>query len=58
MAMVELKFNMMQLQESLDVTSIGKLSSVLINPENLSTILQQVSLQLPAGLTMLTGLTV
>jgi hypothetical protein len=49
---------MMQLQESLDVTSIGKLSSVLISPQNLSIILQQVSLQLPAGLTMLTGLTV
>jgi len=31
---------------------------VLINPNNLSNILQQVSLQLPAGLTMLTGLTV
>jgi len=31
---------------------------VLINPQNLSSILQQVSLQLPAGLTMLTGLTV
>jgi hypothetical protein len=58
MDMVELRFNMIQLQESLDVTSIGKLSSVLINPQNLSIILQQVSLQLPAGLTMLTGLTV
>jgi hypothetical protein len=58
MAMVELRFNMIQLQESLDVKSIGKLSSVLINPQNLSIILQQVSLQLPAGLTMLTGLTV
>lgn len=57
-AMIELKFNLVQLQESLDVTSIGKLSSVLINPQNLSIILQQVSLQLPAGLTMLTGLTV
>jgi hypothetical protein len=58
MAMVELRFNMLQLQESLDVTSIGKLSSVLINPQNLSIILQQLSLQLPEGLTMLTGLTV
>jgi len=35
----------------------GKLSSVLINRYNLSDILQ-VSLQLPAGLTMLTGLSV
>jgi hypothetical protein len=58
MAILELKFSMIQLQESLDVTSNGKLSSVLINPYNFSIILQQVSLQLPAGLTMLTGLTV
>jgi hypothetical protein len=58
MAMIELKFELIQLQESLDVTSAGKLSSVLINPYNLSVILQQVSLQLPAGLSMLTGLTV
>jgi hypothetical protein len=56
MAILELKFSMTQIQESLDVTSIGKLSSVLINPGNLSEILQQVSLQLPAGLSMLTGL--
>jgi hypothetical protein len=58
MAMLDLKFSITQLQESLDVTSMGQLSSVLINPFNLSVILQQVSLQLPAGLTMLTGLTV
>jgi hypothetical protein len=37
---------------------MGQLSSVLINAFNLSIILQQASLQLPAGLTMLTGLTV
>jgi hypothetical protein len=58
MAILELKFSMTRIQESLDVTSLGKLSSVLINPYNLSEILQQVSLQLPVGLTMLTGLTV
>jgi hypothetical protein len=57
MAILELKFSMTQIQEWLDVTSTGKLSSVLINPYNLSDILQQVSLQLPAGLSMLTGLT-
>ena len=56
-AMLELKFSMRCIQESLDVTSMGNLSSVLINSYNLSSILQ-VSLQLPAGLTMLTGLTV
>jgi hypothetical protein len=58
MAILELKFSMTRIRESLDVTSNGKLSTVLINPQNLSDILQQVSLQLPAGLSMLTGLTV
>lgn len=58
MAILELKLSIIQLQEALDVTSLGQLSSVLINPYNLSIILQQVSLQLPAGLLMLTGLTV
>jgi hypothetical protein len=58
MAILELKFSVLQLQEALDVTRMGQLSSVLINPYNLSVILQQVSLQLPAGLSMLTGLTV
>jgi hypothetical protein len=53
----ELKLSIMQLQEAIDVTSLGQLSSVLINPYNLSIILQ-VSLQLPAGLSMLTGLSV
>jgi len=58
MAILDLRFSITQLHESLDVTSNGKLSSVLINPYNLSEILQQVSLQLPAGLSMLAGLTV
>jgi hypothetical protein len=58
MAIIDLRFSITQLHESLDVTSNGKLSRVFINPCNLSEILQQVSLQLPAGLSMLTGLTV
>ena len=58
MAILDLRFSITQLHESLDVTSNGKLSSVLINPYNLSEILQQVSLQLPAGLSMLTGLNI
>ena len=58
MAILELKLSVIQLQEAIDVTSLGQLSSVLIHPFNLSVILQQVSLQLPAGLSMLTGLTV
>jgi hypothetical protein len=57
MAILDLRFSITQLHESLDVTGNGKLSSVLINPGNLSEILQQVSLQLPATLSMLTGLT-
>jgi len=58
MAILELKLSIMQLQEALDVTGLGQLSSVLINPYNLSIILQQVSLQLPAGLSMPTELAV
>jgi hypothetical protein len=58
MAILEMKFSLTQLQESLYLTSLGKLSSVLINPYNLSVILQQVSLQLPPGMVMLTGITV
>jgi hypothetical protein len=56
--MVEIKFSLTQLQESLDLTSLGKLSSVLINPYNLTMILQQVSSQLPQGVSMLMGLAV
>jgi len=58
MAILDLRFSITQLHESLDVTSNGKLSSVLINPYNLLEILQQVSLQLTARLSMLSGLTV
>jgi hypothetical protein len=58
LSIFELEFSMTRIQVSLDVTSIGKLSSVLNSPYNLSDILQQVILQLPAGLTVLTGLTV
>jgi hypothetical protein len=55
--MFELKFSFVQLQESLDLTSVGKLSSTLLNPHNLSEFLQ-VNLHLPKGTSMLTGLTV
>ena len=34
MAILEMKFNLAHLQESLDLTSLGKLSSVLISPYN------------------------
>jgi hypothetical protein len=56
--MMEMKFSLIQLQESLDLTSVGKLSSNLINPYNLSELLQQVILHLPKSTQMLTGLTI
>jgi hypothetical protein len=58
LAILELKFSLVQLQESLDLTSVGKLSSNLINPHHLSDLLKQVTLYFPAGTSMLTGLTV
>jgi hypothetical protein len=58
MAILGVKFDVVKLQEALDFTSNGKLSSMLIHPSNLSVILQQVSSQLHAGLSMLAGLTV
>jgi len=58
MAILELKSSIIRLQEALDITRLGQLSSVPTNPYNLSVILQQVRLQLPAGLSKLTGLTV
>jgi hypothetical protein len=58
LAIFEMKFSLARLQEYLDLTNLGKLSSTLINPYNLSTISQQVSLQLSEGMSMLTGMTV
>jgi hypothetical protein len=56
--MMEMKFSLVQLQESLNLTSMGKLSSTLINPYNLSELLQEVNLHLPKGTSMLTGLSI
>jgi hypothetical protein len=56
--MMDMKFSLVQLQESLDLASVGKLSSTLINPFNLSELLQQVNLHLPKGTSMLTGLSI
>jgi hypothetical protein len=56
--MMEMKFSLAQLQESSDLTSVGKLSSTLVNPYNLSELLQQVNLHLPKGTSMLTGLSI
>jgi hypothetical protein len=56
--MMEMKFSLIQLQESLDLTSVGILCSTLIYPYNLSELLQQVNLHLPKGTSMLTGLSI
>jgi hypothetical protein len=47
--MIGMKFSLLQLQESLDLTNVGKLSSTLTNPYNLSELVQQVNLDLPKG---------
>jgi hypothetical protein len=44
MAILETKFSLILLQGSLNLTRLGKLSSVLIRPYNLSVILHQGSL--------------
>ncbi|PNF38200.1 hypothetical protein B7P43_G13468 [Cryptotermes secundus] len=54
--MMEMKFSLIQLQEPLELTRVGKLSSTLINSCNLSELLQQVNLHLPKGTSMLMGL--
>lgn len=43
-----------QVQESIDVTSLGRLSHVLVTPHNLTDILRDISLQLPRDITLLT----
>jgi hypothetical protein len=43
LAILEIKFSLMQLQEPSDLTSMGKPSSTLIKPHNLSVLLQQVN---------------
>jgi hypothetical protein len=44
---LRLQQELMQLHEGLDVTSSGRLSSVLIPPNNLSALLQQIASRLP-----------
>jgi hypothetical protein len=51
-----MKFSLIQLQGSLDLTNVGKLSSTLTNPYHLSELLQQINLDLLKGTQMLTGL--
>ena len=45
---------LVQLQEALDVTATGHLSSMLVQPAKLSKIIQKIVTQLPSGLSLLT----
>lgn len=58
MAVFEIKTCLAQTLTALDMTSLGKLSTSLIRPHNLSDILQQVSLKLTSGTSMITTTTV
>lgn len=44
---IQLQLSVIQLQEGLEISAAGRLSSVLIPPHNLSKILQEVTLRLP-----------
>lgn len=48
----EVNRQLIQLQESLDVTSNGQLSSILLPPEKLNSILKEVVPKLPTGLSL------
>jgi hypothetical protein len=50
-----LQQELMQLHEGLDVTSSGRLSSVLIPLNNLSALLQQIALKLPRDVSFITS---
>jgi hypothetical protein len=52
---LRLQQDLMQLHEGLDVTSSGRLSSVLIPPNNLSALLQQIALRLPRDVSFITS---
>jgi hypothetical protein len=52
---IQLQQSVMRLQEGLDITATGRLSSVLIPPHNLSAILQGVILKLPPGISLIAG---
>jgi hypothetical protein len=52
---LRLQQELTQLHEGLDVTSSGRLSSVLIPPNNLSALLQQIALRLPRDVSFITN---
>ena len=52
---LQLEQEFIKIRHGLDVTSTGKLSAELLPPHNLSQILQQVALRLPADVSLLAG---
>jgi hypothetical protein len=55
---IQLQQSVMRLQEGLDISATGRLSSVLIPPHKLSTILREVILKLPQDVSLISGFTV
>ncbi|PNF19103.1 hypothetical protein B7P43_G10550 [Cryptotermes secundus] len=55
---MQLQQSVIQLQEGLEISAVGRLSSVLIPPHNLSKILQEVALRLPQDVSLIAGFTV
>ena len=53
MAIVQARQNLMQLQESLDMTALGKLSSTLVPPHNLTKMLAEIATRIPEGTSMI-----
>jgi hypothetical protein len=52
---LRLQQELMQLHEGIDISSSGRLSSVLVPPNNLSSLLQQIALKLPRDVSLLAG---
>jgi hypothetical protein len=52
---LQLQQSVIQLQEGLEISAAGRLSSVLIPPHNLSKILQEVTLRLPQDISLIAG---
>jgi hypothetical protein len=55
---VQLQQSVMSLQEGLETSATGRLSSVLIPPHNLSNILKEVILKLPPDVSLVAGFTI
>jgi ABC-type transporter Mla subunit MlaD len=55
---IQLQQSILRLQEGLDTSATGRLSSVLIPPHNLSKILQEVIFKLPPDVSLVAGFTI